>query len=157
MTAYDVALVAATLLCGLVAGFLFAFALVVMPGLRGLGDREYVEAFARMDRIIQDSHPVFVVVWVGSILTVVAAAVLGLLDDRPGQWPVFLAAVVWVLGVQGPTFAANIPRNNALQAAYAAGADAGETRRAFEPGWVRANLLRTVLAVVTVLLLLLAR
>jgi hypothetical protein len=39
-----------TLLCSLVAGFVFAFAVVVMPGIQTLSDRDYLRAFKVMDR-----------------------------------------------------------------------------------------------------------
>jgi uncharacterized membrane protein len=37
----------------LVAGFLFAFAAVIMPGIRSLGDRAFIRAFQVIDRVIQ--------------------------------------------------------------------------------------------------------
>ncbi len=68
----------ATLLCSLVAGFLLAFAIVVMPGIRKLNDRDFLRAFQVMDGMIQDNQPVFMVVWVGSIVASLVAAVLGI-------------------------------------------------------------------------------
>ena len=55
----------ATLFCSLVAGFLFAFVLVVMPGIQRLNDREFIRAFQVIDSIIQNNQPIFVLVWVG--------------------------------------------------------------------------------------------
>ena len=54
-----------TLLCALVAGLVLAFAIVVMPGIRHLNDHDYLQAFKVMDRVIQNNHPVFMVVWLG--------------------------------------------------------------------------------------------
>jgi hypothetical protein len=34
-------------------------AVVVMPGIRNLGNREFLRAFQEVDRIIQRGHPVF--------------------------------------------------------------------------------------------------
>ena len=42
---FQIVLILATLLCSLVAGFLFAFATVVMPGIKTLNDREFIRAF----------------------------------------------------------------------------------------------------------------
>ncbi len=67
MGIFQIALILATFLCSLVAGFLFAFALVAMPGIRSLNDREFIRAFQVMDRVIQDNQPVFMLVWVGSV------------------------------------------------------------------------------------------
>lgn len=46
-------LLLAALLCGLVAGLLFAFAVVVMPGLRTMDDAAFVQAFRAIDGVIQ--------------------------------------------------------------------------------------------------------
>ena len=63
----------AAALCALVAGLLFTFAVVAMPGLAKLSDREFIRAFQVMDGVIQDRQPLFVVVWVGSVVALVAA------------------------------------------------------------------------------------
>lgn len=56
---FQISLGLATLLCSLVAGFLFSFAIVVMPGISDLNDREFLRAFQVMDRVIQNNQPVF--------------------------------------------------------------------------------------------------
>ena len=61
MGIFQIALMLATLLCSLVAGFCFAWALVVMPGIRSLNDREFIRAFQVMDRVIQNYQPIFYV------------------------------------------------------------------------------------------------
>jgi hypothetical protein len=42
MGIFQITLILATFLCSLVAGFLFAFAIVAMPGIRSLNDREFI-------------------------------------------------------------------------------------------------------------------
>lgn len=74
---FPIILVSATLLVSLVAGFLFAFAIVTMPGLKNLEDAEYIRTFQEMDGIIQNNHPLFMLVWVGSVLLLITAAVIG--------------------------------------------------------------------------------
>ena len=51
-----------------VAGVVFAFAVVVMPGIRTLPDADFLRAFQVIDRVIQDNQPLFLLVWVGSIV-----------------------------------------------------------------------------------------
>ena len=140
----------ASFLCSLVAGFLFAFAVVVMPGIKNLGDREFLLAFQEMDGVIQRGQPLFGLVWVGSVLALVAALALavGPLDGLDRAFLV-LAAEVYLLGVQLPTFAVNVPLNKALQAFDVEGADESARRLArerFESRWNRWNVIRTVLA-----------
>src|SRR5688500_10874091 len=78
VTIFHAVLVLATFLCSLVAGLLFAFAVVIMPGIRSLDDGGFIRAFQAIDRVIQNNQPLFVFVWVGSVLALIAAADLGL-------------------------------------------------------------------------------
>jgi hypothetical protein len=69
-----------------------------------------------MDRVIQNNQPLFVLVWVGSVLALVAAAVLGLWElSGADRLLVIVAALVYLLCVQLPTVTINIPLNNSLQ------------------------------------------
>lgn len=158
MEIYQVTLMIAAFLCTLVAGFLFAFAVVVMPGIRALGDGDFLRAFQVMDRVIQNNQPVFMVVWIGSVIALLASAVLGFGQlDGTGRVLLMAAVFLYLLGVQLPTAIINIPLNNAVQAL--AIADMAETerevaRRKFEPRWNYSNVTRTVLAsLVSVLLM----
>ena len=65
-------LLVSTLLCTLVTGFVFTYAIVVMPGFGKLNDREFIQAFQATDGIIQNNQPLFMFVWVGSIASVAA-------------------------------------------------------------------------------------
>ena len=150
MGIFQIALILATFLCSLVAGFLFAFALVVMPGLRSLNDREFIRAFQVMDRVIQNNQPIFVLVWVGSIVALVTSAVLGIGQlDGAERLLIIFAALAYLFGVQLPTATINIPLNNKLQTLDV---DAiNETtqkaaRKDFEPRWNLWNSIRAVLA-----------
>ena len=157
MTVFQAVLVLATFLCSLVAGFLFAFATVVMPGIRSLDDADFIRAFQAMDRIIQNSQPLFVLVWVGSVLALVAAAVVGLWAlSGADRLLVIVAALIYILCVQLPTATINIPLNNELQQLDPATMNESTRKRArdhFEPRWNRWNATRTVCASLTTLLL----
>jgi uncharacterized membrane protein len=148
MTAFDLALLAAALLCALVAGFLFAFAVVVMPGIGKLDDEGFLRAFQVIDGVIQRGQPLFGLLWMGSVVAVAVAAFWGLWAlaglDRV---MVVAAAVVYFGGVQVPTFIVNIPLNNRVQRS-------GVTRAEFEPRWNRWNAFRTACAVLASALLL---
>ncbi len=54
LTLFDAAWMATTLSCALVAGLVLGFAIVVMPGIAKLSDQAFLQAFKRMDGIIQD-------------------------------------------------------------------------------------------------------
>lgn len=161
--AAQIALALTAFLCSLVAGFLLAFAVVVMPGIRNLGDREFLRAFQEMDGVIQRGHPLFGLVWLGSVLALVSSLALGL-GQVVGLERLLLALAggAYLLGVQLPTFIVNIPLNNELQALdidVANEAACRSARERFEQRWNRWNTIRTALAALTsaMLILLLIR
>ncbi len=147
---FQIILILATFLCSLVAGFLFAFASVVMPGIKRLNDREFIRAFQVIDGVIQNNQPIFVLVWVGSVVVLVISAVLGIAQlDRAERLLMILAAFVYLFGVQLPTFTINVPLNNKLQTLELDAMDEimqKAARQEFEPRWNLWNLIRTSLA-----------
>ncbi|WP_380169746.1 DUF1772 domain-containing protein [Jannaschia sp. R86511] len=160
MLAVTASSVGAVVTCGLVAGLLLGFAVVVMPGLRGLGDADFVRSFQAVDGVIQRGAPVFGLVWAGSAVLPLFAVVTRLLaTEGPDVRLLGAAAALMLLGVHLPTVVVNVPANNRLQAVDVAGLDGpalARLRAGFEPRWNRWNRVRTVLATVAVLLLALA-
>jgi uncharacterized membrane protein len=138
---------------------LFGFAVVVMPGIAKLTDKEYLLAFKHMDGIIQDNQPLFILVWAGSILSVIVTLVLGVMNLNGTQiYLLSAASVLYLLGVQLPTFRFNIPLNNSLQSLDIETLRETEFtlfRSDFEAPWNRWNRFRTVNAIVAVSMFLL--
>lgn len=158
MTLSTLVLLVATLLVALTTGIVYAFTVVVMPGLQARPDREFLAGFKAMDRIIQNNAPLFLLVWAGSIVLVLAASVLNAntLTGAP-RWLLFASVAMYLLGVHLPTVAVNIPLNNRLQAADLDTLDSDglqSVRAAFEMPWVFWNRVRTVFGVMTTALLL---
>jgi uncharacterized membrane protein len=160
MEAFQALLILATFLCSLVAGFLFAYAIVVMPGIRSLNDREFIRAFQVTDRVIQNNQPIFMLVWVGSSVVLISSAVLGIghLDGIEVSLICF-ATLTYLLGVQLPTITINVPLNNKLQTLDVDTMNETElkvAREGFEQRWNQWNSFRTVLSsLVSVLLIIL--
>lgn len=159
MSSLQISLMFATLFCSLVAGFLFAFAIVVMPGIKSLNDKSFLQAFKVMDGVIQNNQPLFILLWVGSIAAMLVSAWLGISQlDGIDRLLIIIASATYLPGVQLPTIAINIPLNNQLQkldlAAISETALA-KARLNFEPRWVKWNAIRTVFAIVTSVLLIL--
>jgi len=154
---FPIVLIMATLLCSLVAGFLFAFASVVMPGLKRLNDWEFIRAFQVIDGVIQNNQPIFVAVWVGSIVALLASTGLGFGQlDSAQRLLMILALLIYLLGVQLSTFTINVPLNNKLQTLNVDEMNATALKAArmdFEPRWNQWNLIRTLLASLTSALL----
>jgi uncharacterized membrane protein len=136
-----VALVAATVGSGLVAGLFFGFATAVMPGLARSDDRTFVTAMQGINVAIV--NPVFPSVLVLPLAAFVVAAVAG-----PSRGWVIAAGALY-LATFLITMAGNVPLNDAL-AAVGSPQDAGaveEARRVFEDPWNRLHLVRTAAVV----------
>lgn len=157
MGIFEITLILAAFMCSLVAGLLFAFAIVVMPGIRSLNDRDFIRAFQVMDRIIQNNQPIFMLVWVGSVITLVISVLLGVGQvDGLGRFILIFATLAYILCVQLPTLAINIPLNNELQSIDVSAIDeTGQSavRKEFEERWTLWNYVRTVFACLTSLFL----
>ena len=147
---FQLILILATFFTSLVAGFLFAFAIVVMPGIKRLNDREFIRAFQVMDGIIQNNHPLFIIVWVGSVLTLIVSAIFGIWQlDGIARITLLLVTFVYLVGVQLPTITINVPLNNRLQTLDTSSADntvQKQSRNDFESRWNFWNSFRTILA-----------
>ncbi|MFK7909128.1 MAG: DUF1772 domain-containing protein [Akkermansiaceae bacterium] len=141
----------------LVTGLLFTFALLVMPGLGRLEDRGFIRGFQEIDGIIQRNHPIFVVVWLGSILSLLIATVMGFGQlEGLARGLLIAATAFYVFGVQLPTFAGNVPLNNQLQTLELntmSESELAEARQSFEPAWNRLNLIRTSICMAVAILL----
>lgn len=147
----------AAFLCSLVAGFLFSFAIVVMPGISNLNNREFIRAFQEIDRVIQNNQPIFMMVWIGSVVALLTSFVLGIWQlNGADRLLIIFAAFSFLFGVQFLTATINIPLNNKIQSLVVDTMD--ETaqkaaRKDFEPRWTLWNLIRTAFASVASALL----
>ena len=158
MELFHLVVLVAAALCALVAGLLFTFAVVAMPGLEKLSDREFIRAFQVMDRVIQDRQPLFVVVWLGSVVALLVALAMGFQQqDGVTSRLLITAAALYLFGVQLPTARVHLPLNNEIQGVdvEAVGeAEQTQARERFEGRWNRSNRIRTAISVVTMLVLL---
>ena len=142
-----------SLLCSLVSGFLLAFAIVAMPGIRTLNDRDFIRAFQAIDGVIQNRQLIFMLVWGGSVAALLVSLTLGLGTlDESNRILILGAAATYLLGVQLPTFAINVPLNDKLQSVNIDSMDTTQQssiRCDFEPRWNRRNDIRTIFAILT--------
>ena len=146
----DFMLIPSVILCALVTGFIFTYAIVVMPGFSKLSDKEFIKAFQVTDEVIQNNQPLFMITWIGSIISIlstiiVATATTGLSNS----WLIILVGVIYLLGVQGVTIVIHLPLNNHIQKMNIdkmTDKDLGEERRKFQKKWNFFNNIRTSVA-----------
>ena len=138
------------MLCALVTGFIFTYAVVVMPGFAKLDDRDFIRAFQVTDGVIQNNQPLFMLAWVGSIVSVVATMILGFIELHGiERWTVFAIGFVYLMGVQGITIRVHLPLNNRLQRLEIDEMDPeslSKERNKFETRWNYFNNIRTLIA-----------
>ena len=150
MTLFVGFLIVSTLLCALVTGFIFTYAVVVMPGFAKLDDRDFIRAFQVTDGVIQNNQPLFMLAWVGSIVSVVATMILGIIEHHGiDRWTVIAIGFVYLLGVQGITIRVHLPLNNRLQRLEIDEMDPeslSKERNKFETRWNYFNNIRTLIA-----------
>lgn len=145
-TAYDIALLAATLLCTTVFAVVLVFNIVVMPGIAKFDDHKFLQAFQFIDGIIQNNEPTFTTFWMGSIAALLVVLIFNIVREDRDVW-VFVAAGLYGIG-QVMTFTINIPRNNRvkmLDIVSLSIEEAKTERLYFERVWNQTNLARTVL------------
>ena len=150
MEILNISLFFSTLLCFLVTGFILTYAIVVMPGLSKLDDKEFIKAFQVTDGIIQNNQPIFILIWVGSIISVVSTIIisiftLGILEG----WKIIFVSLVYLLGVQVITIIIHLPLNKRIQNIDINSTNLqslNEERKNFETKWNYFNNIRTVIA-----------
>ena len=146
----DISLVFAVLTCSLVTGFIFTYAVVVMPGFSKLDDKEFLRAFQVTDGVIQSNQPLFMLTWVGSIISVLSVIVISLLSLGLSEaWKLIVVGLIYLLGVQGVTISIHLPLNNRIQAIDINNMNnqsLNEERTKFEMRWNYFNKIRTFIA-----------
>ena len=164
MNSLDISLVFAVLTCSLVTGFIFTYAVVVMPGFSKLEDKEFLRAFQATDGIIQNNQPLFMLTWVGSIISVLSVIAISIFSLGLSEaWIIFIVGLIYLLGVQGITISIHLPLNNRIQSIDINNMNnqsLNEERTKFELRWNYFNKIRTFIAFSTslsFLLILMAR
>ncbi|MEE8602254.1 DUF1772 domain-containing protein [Euzebya tangerina] len=137
-------LVAATLLTGLDAGIMLAFANSVMPGLRGATDDAFVDVMVGINEQIQ--NPLFFAIFIGGPMSQGVALAL-----RGGWGPatgLLVSGVMASLAKLALTAVLHVPANTALATSgRRPGAATAGLRSAFETRWVSWHRVRTALSV----------
>lgn len=151
MSVQSVALFAAILSTGLVAGVLYGWVVSVLPGLARVDDRTFVSTMQHINVAI--FNPGFLVPFVltPAILGAAALVFWATTDGLGAMW-LFLAAVIYLLGVLGVTIGGNIPLNDNLETFDMAKTDESAIsaqRVAFEGPWRRWHGLRTIASIVS--------
>ena len=81
-----------------------------MADIKELNNREFIQAFQAIDGIIQKNHPIFILLWLGSVIVLIVTTVYGVgYLDMTGRWLLIATTLAYLIGVQLLTFTINIP------------------------------------------------
>ncbi len=135
-----------------------------MPGFSKLDDKEFLRAFQVTDGIIQNNQPLFMLTWVGSIISVLSVIAISIFSLGLSEaWIIFIVGLIYLIGVQGITISIHLPLNNRIQSIDINNMNnqsLNEERTKFELRWNYFNKIRTFIAFSTslsFLLILMAR
>ncbi|ONH32928.1 hypothetical protein BL253_03090 [Pseudofrankia asymbiotica] len=125
------------------AGIYYAYACSVMPGLRSTDDRTFVSTMQFINVAILNGW--FLLVFVGAPLLALAAGAAHLPAGGRAALPWVAAGLALNVVAFAVTVAANVPLNDALDAAGPVGqiTDLAAVRAHFEDAWIRWNIVRT--------------
>ncbi|MEU8803576.1 anthrone oxygenase family protein [Spirillospora sp. NPDC048819] len=134
------------------AGAFFAFSTGVMPGLNAAKPASAIDSMQGINQKIQ--NPLFIACFLLVPVLAAAAGILLLtLDEKSAAVLFFVAAGVYFVGALVPSFAVNIPMNNALDGA-AIPADAAEAAKVwsdYSGRWTAWNTARAVFSWASIL------
>jgi uncharacterized membrane protein len=141
--------------CGIVGGTFFAFSSFVMPALSRL---PAAQGIAVMNSInVTVLTPWFMTPFVGTAIACVVLAIPALARWRePDAVLRLIGCVLYVVGSFVVTMVFNVPRNDALAAVDANGADGAAKWAQYLPPWTAWNTVRTVASLAAMVALLLA-
>ena len=121
-----------------------------MPGFSKLEDKEFLRAFQVTDGVIQNNQPLFMLTWVGSIISVLSVMAISILSlGVSDAWIIFIVGLIYLLGVQGITISIHLPLNNHIQKIDINDMNnqsLNEERTNFEMRWNYFNKIRTFIA-----------
>ena len=121
-----------------------------MPGFSKLEDKEFLRAFQVTDGVIQNNQPLFMLTWVGSIISVLSVMAISILSLGLSEaWIIFVVGLIYLLGVQGITVSIHLPLNNHIQKIDINDMNnqsLNEERTNFEMRWNYFNKIRTFIA-----------
>ena len=129
-----------------------------MPGLSNLNDKDFLKAFQVTDAVIQNNQPIFMLTWIGSIVSLLSTILTSIISFGLSEtWLVVLLSIFYLLGVQGITISIHIPLNNQIQKVLIEELNdeaITDERVKFERKWNFFNNIRTSISISVTLLLL---
>lgn len=146
-------LLGAVILTGLSAGFFFAWSVSVIPGTKLIGNQLYLETMQSINRAIL--NPAFFTVFFGSVILLSIASIYEFHSNKVVFGFMLSSAITYMVGTVLVTGLGNVPLNDQLEVLKIAEMNSSQVaqfRKFYETNWNKLHLIRTVFAVVSFLL-----
>jgi uncharacterized membrane protein len=147
----------AIILTGLSAGLFYAWSVSVIPGTEKLTSRIYLDTMQNINNAIL--NPAFFLIFFGSVVFLSISSIYQLHTKSITFWLMLAATIFYLLGTVGVTALGNVPLNDQLKILKLTdlSTDKLEAFRTFyETKWNRLHLIRTIFAVFSFVLVVLA-
>lgn len=141
----DLAVLVSALGCGLMAGFFFAFSVLVMKALGAIPPAHGISAMQSINVAV--INPWFLAPFLGmAVLSVLLSIAAVLRWHEPGAAYVVAGGLLYFLGTFLVTMLFNVPRNNALAAVAATSTEGAALWADYLIAWTKWNHVRTIAA-----------
>jgi len=150
------ALYFAVLLTGLSAGLFFAWQVSVIPGTKRVQDSVYIETMQKINRAI--INPPFMFIFLGPLIVQIISIVL-YWNTSISLWLILGATIFYGIGTVIITGLGNVPLNNKLDTLSLSDLNKKQMaseRQQYEARWNKFHLIRTLFAVLSFMLILIA-
>ena len=144
-------------LTGLSAGLFYSWSVSVIPGTQKIADPAYLATMQSINRAIL--NPAFFLIFFGSMIFLSISSIYEFHTAKVTFWLLLSASIFYLVGTVGVTALGNVPLNDQLEVLELAKMNTNkiaEFRIFYESNWNRLHLIRTVFAVISFLLTVLA-
>ncbi len=139
------------------AGLFYAWAISVVPGLKNITTRSYLEALQSMNRAIL--NPGLYIIFFGSLILMILSIYFQYkVQVNLTFWLITASTIFYLIGTIGVTIFGNVPLNETLDAVNinaVSGDELENLRASIESKWNQLNIVRTVFSVLAFIILLL--
>ena len=153
----SIILFGAVVLTGLSAGLFCAWSVSVIPGTKRVVDLAYLETMQSINRAIL--NPAFFLIFFGSITLLSISSIYQFNTNKLVFGLILASSITYLIGTVGVTGLGNVPLNNQLELLKITETSTDKIsafRKYYESNWNRLHLIRTVFAVLSFLLIVLA-
>ena len=147
----------AIVLTGLSAGLFLAWSVSVIPGTQKIMDTTYLETMQSINRAILNRA--FYGIFFGSLIFLSIASVYEFNTNKTVFWLMLAASIFYLVGTVGVTALGNVPLNKQLDVLSLGEMNTksvAEFRQHYESKWNRLHMIRTLFAVASFCLSVLA-